>query len=169
MLTIRRAILKDINTVYQLEKQIFADKDAFSYDQVRYYVHKSPTTYTWLILHEGQAIGYFVLKPQHKYLRIYSIGVVKPNIGAGSTALSFIEERAQKLELNGVMLEVREDNVQARAFYEKNGYQAYAKEYKYYEDGMDAMLYKKELITNASEAAETMPEENSQQENSDTI
>jgi RimJ/RimL family protein N-acetyltransferase len=95
---------------------------------------------------DEETIGYFVLKPAYLAMRIFSISVTKPNIGAGSTALAWIEDYVlNNCPQKAVMLEVREDNVEAIAFYQKNGYEAFAKEYKFYWDGMDAVKMKKEL------------------------
>ena len=43
-----------------------------------------------------------------------------------------------------MFLEVREGNENARAFYERHGFNAYAKRDGYYSDGETAILYRKD-------------------------
>ena len=63
--------------------------------------------------------------------------------GIGSALLN---EGLSKLDFasgDRMFLEVREGNEKARRFYEKHGFEAYAKRDKYYSDGENAVLYRK--------------------------
>lgn len=146
-ITIRRAILADIPRLVEIETATFAEKDRFSYDQFRWYVHKSPSTHTWAVINDNKIVGYFVLKPGYLCMRIFSIAIVEPHVGIGSQVLAWIDDYViHQGKHKTIMVEVREDNPIALLFYEKNGYKAFAKEYKFYGDGTDAMKMKKELV-----------------------
>lgn len=61
--------------------------------------------------------------------------------GIGKKLLSMLIEKLEMLNILKIFLEVRESNLSARVFYEKNGFSKISKRKKYYPDGEDALIY----------------------------
>ena len=60
--------------------------------------------------------------------------------GVASALLTRAEEEASARHADRVLLEVREDNAAARAFYERSGFSEIARRRRYYRDGTDAVV-----------------------------
>jgi len=103
-------------------------------------VYEDPGTRTPAIL--GYAV-FHLMGPDSELLSIATAadsqrkGIGTELLQAGLTRLDF--SAGDKM-----FLEVREGNAKARAFYERHGFNAYAKRDGYYSDGETAILYRKD-------------------------
>lgn len=81
---------------------------------------------------------------------MYSIAVADKarGLGVGYRLLKQAEALAVKRRCKRMRLEVRQDNSSAIRLYERNGYQRFGDYAHYYEDGMHAWRYEKELTKN---------------------
>jgi GNAT superfamily N-acetyltransferase len=87
----------------------------------------------WLIRQSGTAIGYFVLTfgfdlefggRQATVTELFVRADARGR-GAGRAALEFIEKYLRRLGIGALELQVERDNAEARAFYERLGFEAH--------------------------------------------
>lgn len=65
--------------------------------------------------------------------------------GAGSLLLEAAEERLRRADCRAVQLETAVDNISALSFYKRHGYQVIETFPRYYANGVDALILKKDL------------------------
>ena len=84
---------------------------------------------------------------------IITIDVIAARRGAGvgSLLLEAAEERLRKTECRAVQLETAVDNISALSFYKRHGYSVIETFPRYYANGVDALVLKKELGKDAEE------------------
>jgi ribosomal-protein-alanine N-acetyltransferase len=78
---------------------------------------------------------------------IITIDVIAARRGAGvgSLLLDAAEERLRRADCRSVQLETAVDNISALSFYKRHGYQVIETFPRYYANGVDALVLKKEL------------------------
>lgn len=64
--------------------------------------------------------------------------------GLGRVLLSDLIKRSKSLQTNHIYLEVKNNNEEAKAFYKSMGFKIVGKRSKFYKDGSDALILKKE-------------------------
>lgn len=95
---------------------------------------------------DGLAIGWSVLGELH-VLQI-AVRTAARRTGIGRRLLVALEAAATGADT--AWLEVRRDNDGAIGLYEGHGYRYVATRARYYEDGCDALVYRKSLVTSSS-------------------
>ena len=90
---------------------------------------------------DGYAV-FHLMGPDSELLSI-AASPEQQRTGIGSALLNEGLSRLDFASGDRMFLEVREGNEKARRFYEKHGFEAYAKRDKYYSDGENAVLYRK--------------------------
>ena len=130
----------DIDEIDKLEKLSFAvpwSREAIAGEL------KNPLARFFVCLKGGALLGYC---GTHTLLGVMSIVSIASNprsrrTGVAQAMLSHLLEIAERESLEAVILEVRESNTAARAFYEKNGFEHVGKRPRYYERPVeDALL-----------------------------
>jgi ribosomal protein S18 acetylase RimI-like enzyme len=132
------ATLKDIPSLMYIESRCFKKKDRFSYLQFWYGIKKKR------IIINGyypMTLGYIYFIKNNNYRRIYSLAVERAYQGFG-IAQTLIKQIPIDLP---IILEVRINNHRAINFYHKNGYKQYGIKHNYYNDGMDAVLMRRDV------------------------
>jgi len=143
-LRIREARLSDIDSIYDIERRSFKDP------------YPKPLLLSLMILHpdtflvaeeSGEVVGYVVGALMRRGGHVLSLAVhpLHRRKGVGSGLMKALEEVLKSRGAKRVELEVREDNVEARAFYEKLGYKPVRRLRRYYSDGSNAVAYRKEV------------------------
>ena len=84
-----------------------------------------------------------VVFEQNNRIDGYAASPEQQRTGIGAALLNEGLSRLDFASGDRMFLEVREGNEKARRFYEKHGFEAYAKRKKYYSDGENAVLYRK--------------------------
>ena len=143
---IRAATLADAAEILRLEALFPSDR--MSAQSVRRFL-KSRSARVWVAESHGQVMGNLVLLSRRgsKCARIYSV-IVDPaarGMGLGHRLVEAAERAARKLGLQRVTLEVRADNLAARALYEHRGYVIEARLTAYYDDGADGLKLGRQL------------------------
>ena len=144
---IRHAVPSDLDALVALEESSF-DHDRVSRAQIRR--HIAGTSAVVLVAEEhGQVLGAALLFFRHraKASRLYSIAIAHAarGRGLGGMLLEAAEAQAHDRGCTAMKLEVRTDKVAAIALYERHGYRRGARVPAFYENGMDAWHYRKEL------------------------
>ena len=147
---IRRAVSSDLDALVALEESSF-DHDRVSRAQFRR--HLASASALALVAEEhGQVLGAALLFFRHgaRIARLYSIAIAHAarGRGLGAELLEAAEAEARDRGCTALKLEVRTDNTAAIALYEKHGYHRGRRVQGFYENGMDAWHYRKELPAN---------------------
>ena len=64
--------------------------------------------------------------------------------GIGTFLFSYLIKRSESLQTNHMLLEVKENNKAAKAFYKSMGFKTIGNRSKFYKDGSDALILNKE-------------------------
>ncbi len=146
-LAVRRAGPADLAAIEAIENTVF-DSDRLSRRSLRYFL-TAKTTVLLVLTIGKQVAGYSLIafRKGSSRARLYSIALDPDEQGRGlGRFLLSASERAAKARGAAIMrLEVRTDNADAIALYEKSGYRNFAAIEDYYEDGADALRFEKEL------------------------
>lgn len=153
-ITVRHANLKDLETLYKIEKECFTH-EAFSKEQIAYFL-KAPNAINLIAQVDGETAGFITgLIEQHGNSlvgHIYTIDVAPEHrrIGVGLKLLEEIEKKFIKRGAEACFLEVRINNLAARKLYQKHGYKELGKLNNYYARGIHGIRLKKKLKTQGS-------------------
>ena len=150
-ITVQHTSLKDLETLYKIEKECFTH-EAFSKEQIAYFL-KATNAVTLVAQVDGETAGFITgLIEQHGKSRIghiYTIDVASKyrRIGVGLKLLKEIEKEFIEKGAETCFLEVRFNNLAARKLYQKHGYIELGKLDNYYARGIHGIQLKKKLKT----------------------
>jgi len=147
-ITVQRATINDLETLYQIERECFTI-EAFNKQHIAYLLG-SPNAIS-LVAKINNAIAGFIIGLIHRHNekmvgRIYTIDVAVKYRRKG-VGLKLLDEIERIFAKNGVKicyLEVRKDNVAALELYRKHGY-VEVEELKDYYKGVHGVRLKKKL------------------------
>ncbi len=96
---------------------------------------------------DSEIVGYVGLAAIDGSADVQTIAVRRDRqgTGLGGVLLDLLLTEAQKLECSEVLLEVRADNVAAIALYARRGFVRIAERPRYYQDGMAALILRRDL------------------------
>lgn len=123
-LLIRKFNWEDLPAIVDLEARSF-EVGAYSMEELTA-VFSNPSSFNYLAEENGKIVGYIVAIPlDNSSADIESIAV-DPTVqrgGVGSMLMEYIEEEMLARGYSVSILEVREKNLEAIAFYQKHGYE----------------------------------------------
>ena len=147
-ITIQRATINDLETLYQIETECFTI-EAFDKQHIAYLL-ENPNAVS-LVAQINNAIAGFIIGLIHRHDekitgRVYTLDVAVKyrRKGVGLKLLGEIERNFVKREVEICYLEVRKDNVAALELYRKHGY-VEMEELKRYYKGAHGIRLKKKL------------------------
>jgi ribosomal-protein-alanine N-acetyltransferase len=97
---------------------------------------------------EGALLGYAGVMVTGDVADLHTIGALREGRGMGQAMLAWCEQAARNGGADRLLLEVREDNVRARAFYDRAGFTQIARRRGYYRTAagaIDALVLQKDL------------------------
>lgn len=123
--------------IYKLEKEIFGNS-AYTLKQIDD-ILTMPDMYKIMSVKDENGItaGYVIVFNNSDSLEIMKIGVNPEYREKGFGTILVNEIKKSRME---IFLEVRENNVTARKFYEKNGFKEAGKRKNYYRDTNEAAI-----------------------------
>lgn len=142
-MSIRKMNSADIPAVLRIQGELaFQDWNERQYEQEL----KAPYTYAIVYENEGTIEGYAVFHLLGADSELLSIAVNNSaqRKGVGSKLLHAGLSQLDLDKTDCCFLEVRENNIKARNFYEKHGFNLFGIRKKYYADGENAALYRTE-------------------------
>jgi ribosomal protein S18 acetylase RimI-like enzyme len=151
-IAVRRASPGDLDDLVRLEQESFVS-DRLSRRSLAA-LARSPSALMLVAEHAGKLAGYALVlfRRGSRIARLYSLAVAR-NVGRrgiGSTLVAAAEAAALEAGATALRLEVRADNGPAIRLYEGRGYRLKERRGGYYEDGMDALAYLRELTPAAA-------------------
>lgn len=149
---LRTMTVADIDTIAALEHRLFPidywPRDMFvaelSQPETRHYVIAEV---------DGAVVGYAGLMCIEPIADIQTIAVLPEyeGRGIGTSMLKALLTEARRRGGQDVLLEVRADNPRAQNLYQRFGFSQIHVRKKYYRDGVDALIMKRDLATWGSE------------------
>jgi len=142
-MSIRKMNSADIPAVLRIQGELaFQDWNERQYEQEI----KAPYTYAVVYENEGAIEGYAVFHLLGADSELLSIAVSESaqRKGIGTQLLHAGLSQLDLDKSDCCFLEVRENNIKARNFYEKHGFNLFGIRKKYYADGENAALYRTE-------------------------
>lgn len=123
--------------IYRLEKEIFGNS-AYTLKQIDD-ISTMPDMYKIISVKDENGItaGYVIIFNNSDSLEIMKIGVNPQYREKGFGTILINEIKKSRME---IFLEVRENNMTARKFYEKNGFKEAGKRKNYYRDTNEAAI-----------------------------
>lgn len=147
VLVLRPATTADLPALVRLETEAFTG-DRLSPRSLRRLL-AGPTGATIVSVADGRVVGYALVlfRKDAKVARLYSLARDRAwqGRGVGGRLLEAAEAEAGARGVDELRLEVRADNVPARALYMRHGYVEMGVRRAYYHDGMDAVRMRKRL------------------------
>ena len=140
-MTVGPASAADVGTIVRLER-VCQGPDAWSEALVREGVTGSLPTVHHLVAREGDVVGYAVASAAGDVVELQRIGVdpERRRSGLATRLLVGVADLARATGAERVLLEVREDNAGALAFYTARGFTELARRPRYYRDGATAVV-----------------------------
>ncbi|MGE0738254.1 ribosomal protein S18-alanine N-acetyltransferase [Sulfurimonas sp.] len=142
---IRRALSSDVRQLYLLEKKLFSEENfPLSKGSFRYHIKNS----SLFVMQEGyDIVAYVLVLIKRKDAKLYSIGVDDSWRGQkiANRLLQKSIEELRKLGFVTLLLEVRVDNLEALALYQKIGFEIQKRLKAFYGDGCDAYLMRLDI------------------------
>jgi ribosomal-protein-alanine N-acetyltransferase len=137
----------DLETLWRIDQECFPPGISYSRQELKAYIrHRGAFTLIASDSQEGQVQGFIVVH-NGPTGHVVTIDVLEParRSGLGSLLLRAAEERLRAAGSRAVGLETAVDNVPALSFYKRHGYSVIRTWPRYYSNGVDALVLKKEL------------------------
>ncbi|MEU4536396.1 ribosomal protein S18-alanine N-acetyltransferase [Streptosporangium sp. NPDC023825] len=144
---LRRMTVDDLPAVMEVERKTFP-ADAWSEGMLRGELDDQPRTRHYVVaLADGVIVGYAGLAAAGDQADVQTIAVLAEwrRTGVGGAMLAELLAEAARRGAVSVFLEVRADNPGAQAVYDRFGFERIGLRRRYYEDGTDAIMMRKDL------------------------
>ena len=138
---------EDFDTLWRMDQECFPPGIAYSRQELKAYLrHRGSFTLVADDTEQGKTQGFIVVHggPIGHIITIDVLAGARRS-GVGSLLLRAAEERLGSNGCRAVGLETAVDNLAALAFYKRHGYSVIRTWPRYYSNGVDALVLKKEL------------------------
>ncbi len=144
---VRPAVPQDLGAVARLEQDCLG-ADAWSEGLIREGISGSLPTVSYLVaVAEDVVLGHAVTSSAGDIAELQRIAVAPGSrrLGLATALLSGVVETASRSAADRLLLEVREDNLGALAFYARQGFVEIDRRPRYYADGATAVVLRLDL------------------------
>ena len=138
---------EDLEVLWRMDQECFPPGIAYSKAELKSFVrHRGSFTLVAADRKDGKAAGFIVVYggPTGHVITI-DVDPAARRTGVGSLMLRAAEERLRGAGSRAVGLETAVDNLAALSFYKRHGYSVIRTWPRYYSNGVDALVMKKEL------------------------
>ena len=145
----------DFETLWRMDQECFPPGIAYSKPELKAYVrHRGSFTLVATNSDDGKAAGFIVVHegPTGHVITIDVIAAARRS-GVGSVLLQAAEDRLRATGSRAVGLETAVDNLAALSFYKRRGYSVVRTWPRYYSNGVDALVMKKDLTSRSVASA----------------
>jgi [ribosomal protein S18]-alanine N-acetyltransferase len=144
---IREFRAEDFETLWRMDQECFAPGIAYSKQELKAYI-RSRNSFTLVATDgTGERVEGFIVTHAGSVGHIVTIDVAPEarRSGVGSLLILSAEERLRSSGSRAVGLETAVDNPSALSFYKRHGYSVIRTWPRYYSNGVDALVLKKDL------------------------
>ena len=136
---------EDFETLWRIDQACFAPGIAYSKAELKAYI-RHRNSFTLVAENDGRVCG-FIVGHKGPIGHIITIDVIAEarRTGVGSLLIAAAEERLRDSGSRAIGLETAVDNLSALTFYKKHGYSVVSTWPRYYTNGVDALVMKKDL------------------------
>lgn len=145
-LVIRNYKPGDFDSLWRMDQQCFPPGISYSKQELRAFMRQK-ASFTLVAINEKEELQGFIVALCGVTGHVVTIDV-GPGVrrsGVGSLLLREAEHRMRAARCRAVGLETAVDNVAALAFYKRHGYSVIQTWPRYYSNGVDALVLKKDL------------------------
>ena len=143
---------QDFNSLWRIDQECFAPGIAYSRLELAAYI-RLRGAFTVVaepagVGGEPSILGFIVGQANRRgvgHILPIDVPPASRRLGVGSKLLATAEERLRAASCHSVVLETAVDNVAALSFYKRHGYNVVRTWPRYYSNGVDALVMKKEL------------------------
>lgn len=163
---LRNAQRGDFELLWQIDQQCFAPGVSYSRFELGSYMRRNGA-FT-IVAEDGsrpaprpavksaypkasKIMGFIVAESRRRVGHIITIDVLPParRSGLGSALLKEAEEKLRQADCGVIILEAAVDNTSALAFYQRHEYREFRKLPRYYPNGVDGLMLRKDLLSSA--------------------
>jgi len=146
--TIRDFQSDDFEMLWRIDQQCFPPGISYSRTELRHYTRRRGAFTLVAVDIKGEIVGFIVAHAGNRG-HIITIDVLASarRSGTGSGLLRAAEERLQAVGTPEVWLETAVDNLSALSFYKRHGYSVVKTLPRYYSNGVDALVLRRDLTT----------------------
>lgn len=140
---------EEIDTLWRIDQQCFAPGISYSRLELATYLER-PGAFALVADGSGGQIGFIVAEAGSRGTgHIITIDVLPSarGVGIGSRLLRVAEDRLLATACQSVILETAVDNMAALSFYKRHHYTVVKTLPRYYSNGVDALVLKKDLLS----------------------
>jgi ribosomal-protein-alanine N-acetyltransferase len=146
-LVIRDFKTEDFDLLWRMDQECFPPGIAYSKQELKSYIrHKGAFTLVATEEETGAIQGFLIGHcAASGHIITIDVGTGARRSGVGSLLLRVAEERLQTAGCHTVGLETAVDNITALSFYKRHGYSVIRTWPRYYANGVDALVLRKDL------------------------
>jgi ribosomal-protein-alanine N-acetyltransferase len=146
-LVIRDFKLEDFETLWRMDQECFPPGISYSKQELKAYVRRRGSfTLVAADADKGKIAGFIVVHDgATAHVITIDVDTAARRLGVGSLLLRAAEDRLRAEGARAVGLETAVDNVVALLFYKRHGYSVVRTWPRYYSNGVDALVMKKDL------------------------
>jgi ribosomal-protein-alanine N-acetyltransferase len=137
---------EDFEPLWRIDQECFPPGISYSKPELKSYIRRRGAFTLVASDAEGKAAGFIVVHSGSTG-HVITIDVVAAarRFGVGSLLMNAAEERLRAAGSTAVGLETSVDNLSALSFYKRHGYNVIRTRPRYYSNGVDALVMKKDL------------------------
>jgi ribosomal-protein-alanine N-acetyltransferase len=144
-LTLREFQSGDFESLWRMDQECFPPGIAYSQQELKAYM-RYRGSFTLVAMEDQHIQGFIVAKGGATgHIITIDVGPGARRSGVGSLLLQGAEDRLRTEGSRAIGLETAVDNVAALSFYKRHGYTVVRTWPRYYSNGVDALVLKKEL------------------------
>ena len=144
---IRDSKPEDFETLWRIDQECFPPGISYSKRELKSYMRRRGAFTLVASGADESNVGGFIVAHGDATGHVITIDVMKAErrSGVGSLLMQAAEERLRVAGCGAVGLETAVDNIAALAFYKRHGYNVIRTWPRYYSNGVDALVMRKEL------------------------
>ena len=144
-LTLRDFQPDDFESLWRMDQECFPPGISYSRQELKIYM-RSRGSFTLVATDDQQIHGFIIARGGVTgHIITIDVGPAARRSGVGSLLLRGAEDRLRAEGCRAVGLETAVDNISALSFYKRHGYAVVRTWPRYYSNGVDALVLKKEL------------------------
>ena len=137
---------EDFETLWRMDQECFPPGIAYSRQDLKVYMRRRGSFTLVATAEDGTIAGFLVAYGGLTgHVITIDVGESARRSGVGSLLLRAAEDRLREAGSRAVGLETAVDNLSALSFYKRHGYSVIRTWPRYYSNGVDALVLKKEL------------------------